>query len=213
MATYLSLVNGVLVRLRQNTVATITTTDYTGLIAKYVNDAKRDIEDAWNWNALKSTVTATTAVDSFQYVLTGAGQRFKILQVFNDTNDAELRMVPTQVMTKWFLTATPQTGIPMYYNVNGVDALGDPNVDVYPVPNSSYDLRFNMIIPQADLVLDTDVPLVPAHLIEQGALVYALYERGEDSAAREQQHYVGMLGTAIAQEEARELGSTDWVAT
>lgn len=212
MATYLQLVNNVLVRLRQSTVSTITTTDYTGLIAKYVNDAKRDIEDAWNWNALKTTITATTAVDSFQYVLTGAGQRYRILQVFNDSSDAEMRMAPTAAMTKWFLTATPQTGIPMFYNINGVDPLGDPNVDVYPVPSDVYNLRFNMIVAQADLSADTDVPLVPSYLIEQGALVYALYERGEDSAAREQQHYVGMLGTAIAQEEARELGSTDWVA-
>ena len=213
MANYLQLVNNVLVRLRQAPVSTVTTTDYTGLIARYVNDAKRDIEDAWNWNALKSTITETTAADSFQYVLTGAGQRYKILQVFNDSRDTEMRMAPTTAMTKWFLTATPQRGIPMYYNINGVDPLGDPNVDVYPVPNGAYDLRFNLIIPQDDLLADTDVPLVPSYLIEQGALVYALYERGEDSAAREQQHYVGMLGTAIAQEEARELGSTDWVAT
>ena len=50
--TYLELVNDVLVRLRESTVSTVGETTYSSLIGKFVNDAKRQIEDSFNWNVL-----------------------------------------------------------------------------------------------------------------------------------------------------------------
>jgi hypothetical protein len=44
--TYLELVNDVLVRLRETTVSSVSETSYSSLIGKFVNDAKRQIEDA-----------------------------------------------------------------------------------------------------------------------------------------------------------------------
>jgi hypothetical protein len=58
--TYLELVNDVLVRLREQTVTTVGLTTYSSLIGKFVNDAKRQIEDAYDWNALGQTITVTT---------------------------------------------------------------------------------------------------------------------------------------------------------
>lgn len=51
--TYLELVNDVLIRLREQTVSTVSLTTYSTLIGKFVNDAKRQIEDAYDWNALE----------------------------------------------------------------------------------------------------------------------------------------------------------------
>ena len=68
MATYLDAVNNVLRRLREPTVTSVTDTDYSAMIGVFVNDAKRDIEDAHDWNALSDTLTATTTADIFNYV-------------------------------------------------------------------------------------------------------------------------------------------------
>ena len=42
--TYLQLVNDVLTRLREATVTNVSDTDYSSLIGKLVNDAKREVE-------------------------------------------------------------------------------------------------------------------------------------------------------------------------
>ena len=47
--TYLELINDVLVRLREPTVSTNLETTYSTLLGKFVNDAKRQIEDAFAW--------------------------------------------------------------------------------------------------------------------------------------------------------------------
>jgi len=50
--SYLKLVNDVLVRLREPTVSTVNQTAYSTLVGALVNDAKREVEDAWQWSHL-----------------------------------------------------------------------------------------------------------------------------------------------------------------
>lgn len=211
--TYLQIVQGVALRLRENnTFSTLTDNINVKLYARFVNDAKREIEDAYNWNCLKGTVTATTVIGQGSYVLTGAGERSKILEVLNDTSDNYLKQISTTQMTKYYLTGTPQNGQPMYFNINGVDSNNDPIVDVYPIPDAAYDLRFNMILPQADLSQTTDVPNVADHLVEYGAYVKALEERGDASFERAEARYNAMVATAVSQDARRNPGDDDWVA-
>jgi hypothetical protein len=61
--TYIQLVNEVLVRLREREVTSVNDTAYSKLIGRFVNDAKRQAEDAYNWNALSTTLTAETVPD------------------------------------------------------------------------------------------------------------------------------------------------------
>ena len=51
MATYLETVNNVLRRLREPTVSSVNESSYSAMIGVFVNDAKRNVEDAYNWNA------------------------------------------------------------------------------------------------------------------------------------------------------------------
>ena len=88
--TYLELVNDVLVRLRESTVSTVGETTYSSLIGKFVNDAKRQIEDAFAWNVLGQTITVTTASSTAAYSLTGAGQKFQVMDVINTTSNVGL---------------------------------------------------------------------------------------------------------------------------
>src|SRR5574343_1061147 len=96
MKTYLQLVNDALIRLRENQVSTVTETAYSTLIAKYINDAKRQVEDAWNWDALSTTITLPTVVGTTTYTLTGSGIRQRDVTVNNVTSKAPVANVPIQ---------------------------------------------------------------------------------------------------------------------
>ena len=139
--TYIQLVNEVLVRLREREVTSVNDTAYSKLIGKFVNDAKRQAEDAYNWNALSTTLTADTTPGIFNYVLTGSGQRFRMVDVINDTSNYILKNNTTKEMDRLFLLTTTDRGEPRYYNFNGTNANGDTQVDIYPIPNIVYSLR------------------------------------------------------------------------
>ena len=91
--TYLQLVNSVLRRMRENEVTSIesTTDSYVKLIGEFVNDGKRIVEDAWDWSALRKTITVTTDNTKFSYSMTGTNNSFKILDVINDTSNFCMR--------------------------------------------------------------------------------------------------------------------------
>ena len=209
--TYLQIVNRVLRRLREQEVESLTSTTYATLIADLVNEVKRDVENSWNWSALRTTLTATTAPDLFNYVLTGTGTTFRILDAINDTTNTYIENRPGSWFDRQFLMATVQKAAPAYYNFNGVNANGDTQVDIFPIPDGVYDLRFNVILPQADLVLATDTLQIPAPLVIEGTIARAISERGEDGGFQEQeQRFRNMLADYIAIEAGQRPDETVW---
>jgi hypothetical protein len=80
--TYLQLVNSVLRRLREDEVTTVGQTSYSKLIGEFVNDAKRTVEDSYDWTALRTTLTVSTTTDTFNYVLTGSQNRMKAVRCY-----------------------------------------------------------------------------------------------------------------------------------
>lgn len=214
MSTYLDMVNNVLTRLREPTVSSVQDNSYSKLIGVYVNDAKREVEDAYDWNSLTTTLTANTTDSLFNYILTGSGTRFRVIDVLNDTNDTQMNYAATVWMDKQFLLVQSGKGAPAYYNFNGVDVNGDTQVDVYPIPDGVYVLRFNLIVPQVDLSSDTDRILVPPHLVNMLAYAKAIAERGEDSgilSSEAYQLYRLSLADAVAIERNRYLEEVVWV--
>ena len=211
---YIQLVNDVLIRLREPEATSISDNAYVKLIARYVNDSKRVVEDSYNWNALSDTLSATTTADVFNYVLVGSGQRFRVIDVINDTQNAFVELASTRWMDQQFLMTTPQTGSPAYYNFNGTNSNGDTQVDLYPIPNGAYNLRFNIIKPQIPLAVNADVLLVPDEPVILGALARAQAERGEDGGVQAGETYQLMkqsLADAIALESGRYLEEQEWV--
>jgi hypothetical protein len=205
--TYLELVNDVLIRLREDEVSNVSENAYSKLIGKFVNDSKRQVEDAYNWNALADTLTFTTTANLFNAVLVGSGQRFRVLDVLNDTSDWFVDYMPTSEMNRrLLLQGTTPTGAPTHYNFNGVDENGDTQVDVYPVPDGVYNLRFNIIKPQPAMTSNTERLLVPSEPVVFGAYARALAERGEDSGILSSEAYAlfqQSLADAIANEGNR----------
>jgi hypothetical protein len=209
--TYLEIVNKVLRRLREPIVASVSENSYSALIGELVNVSKREIEDAWNWSALRTTLTATTAPDLFNYVLRGAGTRFRVLEIINDTDN--FFMQPRD--GKWFesnLLMVPVTkGSPLYYNFNGVTTYGDTQVDVFPVPNGIYTLRFNVVMPQDDLTTDSEVVQISYQLLIEATLARAIAERGEDGGNQDQEmRYRNMLADLISIENGHRVEETTW---
>lgn len=188
--TYLEMVNEVLIRLRENEVTSVSDNKYSKMIGKFINDSKRQVEDAYTWNALTETLTATTAANIFSYVLEGSGTRFRVIDIMNDTEKIVMKYAPTNTMNRWFLMATPQRSSPVYYNFNGTEAdTGDTLVDFYPIPDKEYNIRINIIKSQDSLVNNSDKPLVPAEPIILGAYARALAERGEDGGMSSSEAY------------------------
>lgn len=211
--TFLEIINAVLRRLRETEVTDVNENDYSKLIGEYVNSVKKEVEAAWNWNALSTTLTANTVASTFNYTLTGSGSRFRVMDVINDTQNYMLQPRSVTWMNKRFLTTDATQGSPYFYSFNGVDSNGDSQVDVYPVPDGVYVIRFNVTIPQDDLVNNTDRLQVPSEPVVQGALARAISERGEDGGRLSNDQYAlyrSALADEIAMEAARFADETIW---
>ena len=213
--TYLELVNDVLVRLRESTVSTVGETTYSSLIGKFVNDAKRQIEDAFSWNVLGQTITVTTAASTASYSLTGAGQKFQVMDVINTTSNVGLINISFVDMNRKLNFTPLVNSIPTEFAFDGVDASYDTKVNLYPIPDDAYTIKFALTVPQATLTSGSTVVLVSDVLVAQNAYARALVERGEDGGLSSSEAYLlykSMLSDQIALEGTRYPENQEFVA-
>ena len=215
--TYLELVNAVLRRLRENEVTTvqggIRQNTYARLIGDFINESKAQCESAWDWSALRTTLTVTTTPDIFNYILTGSNNKFEILNVLNDSSDTVMKYQTSKWFDSQFLLTDPQKGSPYYYSFNGVDANGDTQVDVWPIPDSVEELRFNVVLRPMSLVADTDKLIIPSRPVILLATAMAIEERGEDGAQQSVNAYAtgqSALSDEIALDAARHPEELIW---
>lgn len=215
--TYLDLVNAVMRRLREREVTTVqssgTANSYARLIGDFVNEAKSQTEAAWDWSALRNTMTMNTTAGIFNYELNGSQNSFKVLDVWNDTSNIEMQYKDAHWFTQEFLMADPQQGIPAFYNFNGVSADGDTQVDIYPIPDQAYTIRFNVTKRNLPLVADADETILPTRPIILLATAMAIEERGEDGGTQSVNAYAmarSALADEIALDAARHPEDTIW---
>ena len=180
---YLQLINAVLRRLREDEVTSVSENSYSKLVGEFINETKREAEDAWNWIQLRTTIQVTCVASTFSYTLTGAGNRFRILQVINNTEDREMQRAPYKWMNSQFTNNSPQEGSPAFWDFNG-GSNGDPDVNLYPIPNVTDVIDFNMVLPQTDLDNDADTLYIPSMPVILGAYAKAVSERGEDGSTQ-----------------------------
>lgn len=214
LPTYLDLVNDVLIRMREPEVTTVNENTLSKLVGRLVNDAKRQVEDAYAWNALTDTLIIETTANTYGYVLTGSGTRFKVIDAQDNTNKSVINPLSTKLMSQYLLNNT-NPGNPMYYNFNGIHSTGDTKVDFYPVPNAGLTLYFNLYIPEPELTSDSATMLVPKEPVVLGAFARALVERGEDGGLNSSEAYglyKSSLADAIAIESSRYVEEETWEA-
>lgn len=211
---FLTLVNNVLKRLREDEVTTVSQNSYSKLVGTFVNDAKQFVEDAWDWSALRTTINVKTIEDIFNYSFTGVGNDIKILHAYNDTENWDLKYQSPIWFDKRYMFSEPERGSPRYFVFNGTNEDGDTKIDVYPKPNKDGDiLRFNVIRRRPELVQDNDKLLIPAMPVVNMALAFTARERGETGGTSTAEYFAiadKMLSDAIAGDAQKHPEETIW---
>jgi hypothetical protein len=185
--TYLEAVNAVLLRLRQSQVSTWESSDYSRLIGQFVNEAKREVEDAHEWHALRETISASIVVDDTTVTFSGTSERTRIIQVFNDTDDCPMYQKPRDRIIYHRNVGSTTSATPNFYGLSGYDASGNIKLELWPTSNGSYDLLLDCINPQSDLASNNTRISVAPEPVKLRALALALSERGDDGGQPFQQ--------------------------
>lgn len=211
--TYIELVNSVLRRLRETEVSSVSDNAYSKMIGDFVNDSKRAVENATDWNALKTALTVTTSASTYNYAVVGSGQRFKVTDVTNNTSQIFLNEQPKVWFDEQLLVTGPQEGSPTYYSFSGIDSNGDTKINLFPVPDGVYSITINATVPQAELSSNSDVIKVPYEPVLFLAYARALAERGEDGGLASSEAaalYRQSLSDHIAIETGRHGDESQW---
>ena len=177
--TYLQLVNKVLTRLREENVSTVSQTTYSALIGEFVNDAKRAVENAWDWSSLYQTITANTSSGDYQYTLTDSGRYSTIETVINDTQNGFMHYRDRNWFENSLYNLDDTQASPAYWGNDGIDSNGDLKIRVFPKPDGVYALRFNIFKRQTELSADADTLSIPWEPVMHLAVALASRERGE----------------------------------
>ena len=210
---YLAAINSVLVRLRERTVESINENEYSSLIATLINDSIQEVEQAWDWSALRQSLTVTTSNGIFNYELNGSQNSIKVLGVVNATTQSDVNYQTANWFNDRYLTPTPATGSPSYYSFNGVGTDGDTLIDLYPKPDGVYTVRFNVVQRSEDLVAESDRILCPHRPIVLLAYAKAVEERGEDNGQTGNTAYIqasNSISNAIALDASKHPEETIW---
>lgn len=218
--TYLQLVNEVLKRVRESQVGTVSASTYSALIASFINDAKAQVEDSWEWFALRTPVEFSLVAGTYTYDLSDGG----VVTSPTLLNDRSVLMYDSECHRglAWDITSPnpttiderpldyvehmynidtnhPDISIPQFYAVDY--SAGTPSIRLYEKPSEVRDWRFIFKRPQDDLSVDSDELLVPWRPVVLLATNYALNEKGEEvgtPGSIAEQRYLQALSDAIA---------------
>lgn len=213
MATYLDCVNGVLRRLRETEASTVSDTPYVKLVADFVNEAKREVEDTWSWSILRTTKTINAVNGTQNYAITGSNPRSKLLTVYIPSVKRDLVQATQYQMHEWNNLQGTVSGTPQYFSVGNSNTSGEITIDLWPIPGSSITVKVDCVVPQTDLSVSSDVIYVPSELVIQGAYLRAINERGEDGGRLSEQQadlYRKAVASYVAIEAERYADETTW---
>jgi hypothetical protein len=177
--TYLNLMNSVLRRLREEETTSVTSTTYVKMVGDFINDAKKMVEEASDWSALRDTIVISTTASDNSYSLTGGSDNVKVMSVLNDTENCFMGYQTKDWFNEQLYLVDAAEGAPRYYTYNGLDSSGDTEVLVGPTPDAVYSLRFDVVKRQANLSANDDSLLVPAMPVVHLAVALLARERGE----------------------------------
>lgn len=201
--TYLSLMNSVLRRLREEEVADVTETAYSKMVGDYINDAKSLVQDSHDWSTLRKTVVVPTVENTTEYSLTGAGERVKLYSAINDTSNFFMHYETPNWFSNAYYISGEVTGTPDSYTFSGIDSNSDTKVRVYPKPSGVFSLRFDVCSREPDLTADSSSTVLPAMPIIHNAVALLARERGETGGTTTQDYFIiadKHLSDAIAQD-------------
>ena len=212
--TYLDIVNNVLRRLREEEVTTVTATTYSKMVGDFVNDAKKLVETAWDWTGLRTpTIVVPTVDGTSSYTLSNSSDTIKVLDVINDTSNEFMEYRSVAWFNDKYYNNEVVSGSPKYYTFENLDASGDTKVKVYPQPDGVYSLRFNSVIRNDNLSLDSDTLVIPEMPVIHLSVALLARERGETGGTSTPEYFAiadKFLSDAIALDAAKHPDETTW---
>ena len=218
--TYRGLINEILIRLREETIAldwsgdindATTVTDYQKVIGSLVNDTKRSVESYHDWLVLRQTVDIATVASTKNYNLS-SGQEFKVLDVVNNSTGYQLTLVTRHYLNS-IMYPTDPTGEPTYYGFNGADTSNNLKVDLSPIPTAAQTISFDIVKYQDELTEADTVIKIPSKPVVLGAWARAIAERGEDGGTQSSiaaQEATNSLNQAIMIDGGNAKYEMDW---
>jgi hypothetical protein len=221
--TYREIINSVLRRLREDTIdsdwsgdliGSTGPTDYQVMIGDFVNETKREIEDAWDWTSLRRTETVTTVANTRTYNLPSTTQSTRIMEVQEQGQGGVLQHVPSDWIKRTQYPSESAT-LPSYFSIIGTSS-GLLTAQLYPKPDTVYSVDFHLTDPQDDLTAATTALTIPEYPVILGVWARAIAERGEDGGTLTdlaQLQYQSALSDAIAQDVGRHTDEVIWNAS
>jgi len=218
--TYRGLINEILIRLREETIAldwsgdindATTVTDYQKVIGSLVNDTKRSVESYHDWLVLRETVNISTVSTTKNYNLS-SGQEFKVLDVVNNSTGYQLTQVSRHYLNS-IMYPTDPTGEPTYYGFNGADTSNNLKVDLSPIPTAVQTISFDIVKYQDELTEADTVIKIPNKPVVLGAWARSIAERGEDGGTQSSiaaQEATNSLNQAIMIDGGNAKYEMDW---
>ena len=218
--TYRGLINEILIRLREETIAldwsgdindATTVTDYQKVIGSLVNDTKRSVESYHDWLVLRETVNISTVSTTKNYNLS-SGQEFKVLDVVNNSTGYQLTQVSRHYLNS-IMYPTDPTGEPTYYGFNGADTSNNLKVDLSPIPTAVQTISFDIVKYQDELTEADTVIKIPSKPVVLGAWARSIAERGEDGGTQSSiaaQEATNSLNQAIMIDGGNAKYELDW---
>lgn len=211
--TYLEIVNNVLRRLREEEVTTVTQSTYSKMVGDFVNDAKKIVENAWEWSQLEQVTTLSTTQGDYTYSLPDSKNRVNIQSVLNDTSNVFLEYRPKVWFDEKLYINEPVNGSPEYYTFDGFDGSQDAQLSLYPVPDGVYSIRVTTVENNGDLSNDSDVLYIPSSPVLHLALALLSRERGETGGTSTPEYFAladKYLSDAIAMDAGKHPDKTIW---
>ncbi|MGD9590807.1 MAG: hypothetical protein AB7Q37_18605 [Pyrinomonadaceae bacterium] len=193
MATYLGLINKVMVELREPVVTDITG-EFARLVGQKVNQAKRDVEAATQWSYLRTEIDFVTVVGQQDYTMTGTNARSILAkdpsgraQVFNITTSVmgRLREMPREYHRADIAWNLASNSVPSLFSLRRTPTT--ITLSLYPKPDAVYSMRAVFYIPQVELSATSDVISVPEEPVYLLAAAYVAAERGDGSGTMAQE--------------------------
>lgn len=169
---------------------------YSTLVGSFVNDAKKQVEDAWQWADLRQMITVSvTTGNAGPYPLASYLNERAVLWMQPPTGQPLVRCTTagfegqdmTQVNETYQFAAKQTFGnnFPSLYYLtsdNNSATAGQSRLQLNFVtpPNSTYTFQMVFKNSQNELTNDTDVFYVPSEPCKELAYLFCLYERGEE---------------------------------
>jgi len=178
--TYLQMVNGVLTRLREDNVTTVDGNDdvVVLLVKDFINDAKRQVENAHTWTALATEWEFTTTPNDSSVVLTNTASSCIIDYIYDDSG-VELNQADRAYVRKQSKQAGSTTNTPRVFCIDGVGPNSDLKLKLFPTPKEAEDYTVYGFKGSEDLTADTDTCHIAPLAVIYMATAMAARERGE----------------------------------